>query len=1045
MDAKLDTVDNLSSMRAFLRTRIVGLEPPFPQVVLFFSISDGDSRARVVNASGVSLESAWQKGLAALREIMKGEQLAGRWLRIDWVERAERTNWQRLRALLAKTKRNYFRYGLALDPDLQVAFTEMELNANAALYGGNTMAHAVFNQKNFFTYAHVKYPDLESTTFDDDAEVYLLSTRGVFCDEAGNLHELNGSGLDAGRRDVPELGAGDVTALVRDASAYLARQVDRDGAFVYGYHPCFDRRIATYNTLRHASTTYAMVEAWEVTRDARLKAAIDRSLKRLCDAHIQTCPLPDGTEAAFLVDVGNEVKLGGNAVAILALAKYAAATGTTAHHATMERLALGIRYMQDQETGAFRHVLNFPDLDVKQDFRTIYYEGEAAFGLMRLYGLTGDPRWLEMVEKAFEHFIRSDHWKHHDHWLSYCVNELTRHRPEERYFRFGISNVAGYLDFVSDRITTFPTLLELMMAARETLARIDERPELHRLFADIDLKRFESALEKRAHYLLNGHFWPEIAMFFRKPDRIVGSFFIRHHAFRVRIDDVEHYLSGFVAYRRYLEERNAFRRLVARHSAPQPGSSAPAGIWTAEQVEAATGGTWVRKPPAGWSACGLSTFAPAMQPGDMAVVRTGDEKVGMLQQVVRRMQPPPSALVARDAAAVDVPDVPLLSVPDCDEAVLSMGRYARARMTGKVLGVTGSSGKTTAVAMLAHALSAHGTVAKSAHNANLPHGVGWNLASIPWDTQHIVMELAVGRMAVSARMARPQVAIFTNIAPAHLSETSTVTDIARTKSAIFLGMSPGDVAVINRDMLEWETVRAAAERRNLRIVQYGSHADCDFRLVAHDAGERLVTASIGGRERSYRVGAAGRHMALNSLAVLAAVSALGYPLEAAIAKLGTFAPLPGRGQVCELSLDGRRLTVIDDAYNANPGSMEAAFDALGEYEGAGRRVAVLGQMAELGPQSRTYHTQLAKLIENSAIDRVYVTGQHYEEFWRVLPRSRKGLYLGSLDAMKEALEDQLADGDVVLVKGSNSTRMYDIVAWFKEMAQAGEEGQPAHG
>ncbi|MEX4007614.1 UDP-N-acetylmuramoyl-tripeptide--D-alanyl-D-alanine ligase [Neoaquamicrobium sediminum] len=1039
MDVKLDTVDKLSSMRALLRTRVEGLQPPFPRIVLFFSVSDGDSRARVVNASGASLESAWQKGLAALREIMKGEKLAGRWLRVDWVDRAERKDWRRLRALLVKTKRNYFRYGIAFDPELNFAFTELELNANAALYGGNTIAHAVFNQKNFATYAGIRYPDMPEPDLADEADVYLFSTRGVFCDEAGNLHELNGAGLDAGRRIVAELGEGDVTPLVRDASAYLARQVERYGTFVYGYHPCFDRRIAAYNTLRHASTTYAMVEAWEVTRDARLKAAIDRSLKRLCGALIQTCSLPDGTEAAFLVDVGNEVKLGGNAVAILALAKYAAVTGSKAHHPMMEKLALGIRYMQDEETGAFSHVLSFPDLGVKQDFRTIYYEGEAAFGLMRLYGLTRDPRWLEMVEKAFVHFIRNDHWKHHDHWLSYCVNELTRYRPEERYFRFGIANVAGYLDFVSDRITTFPTLLELMMAARETLARIDERPELHHLFDGIDLERFENALEKRAHYLLNGHFWPELAMYFRKPDRIVGSFFIRHHAFRVRIDDVEHYLSGFVAYRRYLEERDAFRRLVARHTAPESEPADPDAIWTAAHVEAATGGTWVRHPPQDWSARGLSTFAPAMQPGDMAVVRTGDETVGMLPQVVRRMNPPPAALIARDPEAVDVTDVPLLTVPDCDEAVLAMGRYARTRMTGKVLGVTGSSGKTTAVAMLAHALSAHGTVAKSAHNANLPHGVGWNLASIPWDTQHIVMELAIGRMAVSARMARPQVAIFTNIAPAHLNETSTVTDVARTKSAIFLGMSPGDVAVINRDMIEWETVRAAAESRSLRIVHYGEHADCAFRLVSHDASDGSVKTSIEGREISYRVGAAGRHMAMNSLAVLAAVSALGYPLEPAIAKLQTFAPLPGRGQICDLSLGGRKLTVVDDAYNANPGSMEAAFDQLNDYPGARRRVAVLGQMAELGPQSPMFHTQLAKLIEDRAIDRVYVTGELYQDFWRTLPRSRKGLYLGSLDAMKEVLEEQLADGDVVLVKGSNSTRMYEIVAWLKEMAQADVE------
>ena len=213
-----------------------------------------------------------------------------------------------------------------------------------------------------------------------------------------------------------------------------------------------------------------------------------------------------------------------------------------------------------------------------------------------------------------------------------------------------------------------------------------------------------------------------------------------------------------------------------------------------------------------------------------------------------------------------------------------------------------------------------------------------------------------------------------------------------------------------------KAVRAAAESRSLRIVHYGEHADCAFRLVSHNARDGLVTASIEGREISYRLGAAGRHMAMNSLAVLAAVSALGYPLERAIAKLQTFAPLPGRGQICDLSLGGRKLTVIDDAYNANPGSMEAAFDQLNDYPGARRRVAVLGQMAELGPQSPMFHTQLAKLIEDRAIDRVYVTGELYQDFWRALPRSRKGLYLGSLDAMKEVLEEQLADGDVVLLE-----------------------------
>ncbi|QZZ37436.1 UDP-N-acetylmuramoyl-tripeptide--D-alanyl-D-alanine ligase [Nitratireductor kimnyeongensis] len=972
---------------------------------------------------------------------MREDGLEGRWLRVDWVDRAEVRTWKDLRESLARTKRNYFRCGLALDAGFDRAFLEQELNANAMLYGGNRVAHAVLNEKNFARYAGIKYPGAAALEFNDERAVFVFSTKGVFRELDGGLHPLNEVGPDTGRRRVDVLDEPLVEHLVRSASGYLARQVGEDGAFVYGFHPCFDRRIEAYNTLRHASTTYSMLEAWELTREATLKSAIDRSISRMMRELIREVDLPDGGRAAFLVDVGDEIKLGGNAVALLALSKYTTTTGDRTHLPLMEKLALGIVHMQDQRTGSFKHVLHYPSLEVKEAFRTIYYEGEAAFGLMRLYDITQDPRWLGAVEKAFDHFIAENHWRHHDHWLSYCVNELTRHRPEERYFIFGLQNVAGYLDFVRQRITTFPTLLELMMAARSLISRIGDLPQMTHLLRRIDLVAFSEALEFRARYLLNGFFWPETAMYFRTPSRVAGSFFIRHHAFRVRIDDVEHYLSGFIAYKNYLKQRSAFQSLVRQHSHAsadrKPPMRTPAGpIWNASTVAEATGGNWMVPPRPDWTATGLCIHAPTRKPGHMVTMRVGNSGRGVPPSVIAGMKPPPAAIIT-DAPQAPVPDnVPVLSVKDTGAAILALGRYARQCMNGKLLAITGSAGKTTTVAMLAHALSPYGSVAQTAHNANLPHGVAWNLASIPADTDHVVLELAVGRMGQSARMAEADVAIFTNIAPAHLSETTTPRDIAVTKSAIFQGMSPGGVAVLNRDMQEWDVVHAAAQARDLKIVHYGTSADCAYRLIDYDAQNGSVDACIEGRMVRFALGAAGEHMARNSLAIIAAVAALGYPLEAALDQLASFSPLPGRGAEHRLTISGRTIHLIDDAYNANPASMRAAFANLGKRTGEGRRIAFLGEMAELGAQARSFHTDLAPLIAANGIDRVHVLGALYEDFWGALPEALKGSHATTLEEMRQAFLDEVRDGDIVLIKGSNSTKLHTLAAAMADMRSA---------
>lgn len=520
-----------------------------PKYIIFLSFSDGKSRAYVCNGIGNSIETGWTNAVNVMNKKLKKLELNPVWIKADIVKEIKEYAYDDFIGYISNIRTNFFREGISFDPMFRMAFLEQEVNANVFIGMCKEANQKQLMWKNINFY--IKYKTGLKLLFEKDSfkNIYTFTTIGFFHDGT-KCHKLNNGWLNNGRRCIEKIDESLLYSIIEKASNYLAHQVDSSGKFRYGYFPCFNKEIGKYNTLRHASTTYSMVEAYEITQDITLKKAIELALEYLANEGIELMQDPNGVTRAFVVErvYDNEIKLGANAAALLAFSKYTKVFKDDKYLLLMNQLAEGINYFQDNGDGSFVHVLNFPDLSIKEKYRIIYYNGEAAFALMRLYDIDKNERWLNMVEHAFEYFIKNKYWRHHDHWLSYCSNELIKHKPEKKYIEFNLQNAGGILDFCLTRETTYPTLLELLMATYNMIEKIKKEDCHLELLDSFDQGKLMDVIEHRVEHQLNGLFFPEVAMYFKAPQNILWAFYIRHHSFRARIDDIEHNISGYCSY-----------------------------------------------------------------------------------------------------------------------------------------------------------------------------------------------------------------------------------------------------------------------------------------------------------------------------------------------------------------------------------------------------------------------------------------------------------------------------------------------------------------
>ncbi|WP_300550261.1 UDP-N-acetylmuramoyl-tripeptide--D-alanyl-D-alanine ligase [Roseovarius sp.] len=473
-------------------------------------------------------------------------------------------------------------------------------------------------------------------------------------------------------------------------------------------------------------------------------------------------------------------------------------------------------------------------------------------------------------------------------------------------------------------------------------------------------------------------------------------------------------------------------------------------LWTSAGAAAATGGRAIGD----WQANGVSIDTRTLQAGDLFVAlkaaRDGHDFVA------RALASGAAAALVSYVPEGVAADAPLLIVDDVLAGLEALGRAARARTGARVVAVTGSVGKTSTKEMLRDVLSAQGRTHAAEASYNNHWGVPLTLARMPVETEYAVIEIGMnhpGEIAPLARMARPHVAMITTVAAAHLEAFESIEGIAHEKAAIFEGLEPGGVAVINADLATTPILISAAQARGAEIVTFGKAGDAARLGQATLTDDRtVVQAEVNGVTTLFKINSAGRHFAMNGLGVLLAVAALGGDSDMAPLDLGRWSPPAGRGTRETLALDpvdeDLTLDMIDDAFNANPTSMAAALEVLAAASprdgvgrvSKGRRIAILGDMLELGPDEIALHAGLAELPEIALIDEIHCVGPRMRALWEALPETRRGKWRETAQELADQAHRVIDAGDVVLIKGSKGSRVSLVVDALRRAGRGAEKG-----
>lgn len=455
-------------------------------------------------------------------------------------------------------------------------------------------------------------------------------------------------------------------------------------------------------------------------------------------------------------------------------------------------------------------------------------------------------------------------------------------------------------------------------------------------------------------------------------------------------------------------------------------------FWNEQKLKEALGNAKFYNFPADWTSNGLIIWHENFQPGNMLLVRVDKELRGLLGVNVPKVVEESAAILATKAVEFYKYNKPIIELSGNNgDTIINMARYIRKHFTGKVVGITGSSGKSTTTQMLVDVFSSKFKTNSNIENkANTSWGISWNMTCFDANADYWLIETSLGGgMSRNSAITKPDYAIITNVAPVHMTgKVQSLEDIAEEKSRIFHSMKEGQTAIVYHEMNHFDVVKKAAEYKDLKLITFGEDESCDIRILHGDENKFI----INGNTYSLGTSPIGKHIMLDMAAVLAVVKEENFPIEDAIEILKGFENLDGRGAEFDVVLPKNRvITVTDESYNANPLSMKAAITAFGEKFKNNNKTLILGDMAECGAEAEKYHRGLAEPIDKIAPQKILLCGTEIKALYDEIKDRYEIKHFDNVDELFDYFIDSAEDKDCIMIKSSHSGNLHKIVKRLK--------------